>query len=96
MIVTSIRCYLNILTQFMTREQLLDAQYYIADKTSRKLPFKSSLQWNQETNQYEQVDEKDVEDSASPYLIEYSPEACNNLKGYAVINFENVGIPSFE
>ena len=61
----------------MTREQLLDAQYYIADKTSRKLPFKSSLQWNQETNQYEQVDEKDVEDSASPYLIEYSPEACN-------------------
>lgn len=76
MIVTSIRCYLNILTQFMTREQLLDAQYYVADKTSRKLPFSNSMKWNMETGQYEEVEENDVE-SASPYLVEYAPEACN-------------------
>ena len=73
MIVTSIRCYLNILTQFMTREQLLDAQYYVADKTSRKLPFSSSMKWNLETGQYETVDEDDVE-TASPYLVEYAPK----------------------
>lgn len=34
MIVTSIRCYLNILTQLMSGEQLLTANYYIADLAS--------------------------------------------------------------
>ena len=32
MIVTSKRCYLNILTQLMDRDTLLNANYYIADK----------------------------------------------------------------
>lgn len=37
MIVTSKRCYLNILTQIMTKDQLLEAQYYIADLTDGSL-----------------------------------------------------------
>ena len=75
MIVTSLRCYLNILAQLMTAEELLDAQYYIADKVGI-LHFAESTQYDQETDQYVQV--KETSDKAQPFMIKYANDT-NNL-----------------
>ena len=71
MIVTSVRCYLNILAQLMTREELLNAQYYIADKVGIT-HFSGSTQWDPETEQYIEIP-NNVE-QASPFLIKYANE----------------------
>lgn len=76
MIVTSMRCYLNILTQMMTKEQLLTAQYYICDKTGIVIPT-DNWGWDPETEQYIKRESNDVspQDRASEYCIGYATSA---------------------
>lgn len=88
MIVTSLRCYLNILAQLMTAEELLDAQYYIADKVGI-LHFSESTQYDQETDQYVQV--KETSDKAQPFMIKYANDT-NNLSMFPY--FTTSSLPS--
>lgn len=76
MIVTSLRCYLNILTQIMTRDQLLDAQYYIADKIPKvrvdDLPYLDrDIDGNYESKEIPGVEQ------ASPFCVAYATEKVN-------------------
>ena len=82
MIVTSLRCYLNILTQIMTRDQLLDAQYFIADKIS-KVNVSDFDQFDTDAEGHyihaDANEKRTVEgvEQASPYCLAYTDETIN-------------------
>lgn len=70
MIVTSFRCYMNILTQLWRPEQLLDANYYIADcaSASRGINLTDRIRYNE----YGQiVEDHDIVDTAISAIGRY-------------------------
>lgn len=81
MIVTSMRCYLNILTQLMSKDELLNAQYFIADRQSTSLSgmrgFSSdmNIEWDMELGQF--VEKLDSIIQTSRYCIEYATDSCS-------------------
>lgn len=75
MIVTSMRCYLNILTQLMTKENLLNAQYYICDKTGVTV-YNQDYNYSMEDGMYMTTLNNPI-DRASEYLVEYASSASN-------------------
>lgn len=76
MIVTSMRCYLNILTQLMSREDLLNAQYYICDSVGVTI-YNEDQNYNMIDGVYEQVPNNEIADRASRYLVEYADQSCS-------------------
>lgn len=91
MIVTSMRCYLNILTQLMTKEELLNAQYYIADRTASTGGYTSHHYWNPDTEQYEDTENDDAE-KPSIYLVGYASSACNCNMASMLSGFKQLDI----
>ena len=74
MIVTSLRCYLNILTQIMPKEELLKAQYYICDTVDKsKHVSTEDMVYNVETGQYEyRSGIQTIATTASEYCLKYT------------------------
>lgn len=96
MIVTSMRCYLNILTQLMTKDELLNAQYYIADKTTGTR-YQMREYWNPDTEQYETIEGDNTVDTASEYLVRYTSSSANcnmaaMLTGFKQLDIDKIAV----
>ena len=87
MIVTSKRCFLNVLTQLLTPEQLIHANYYIGDSKDR-YNMGGNTQVNINGMGEVTYDSGDKQDSFYTYAIKHSgcldPEATNGtiVSGY--------------
>lgn len=71
------RCYLNILTQIMTKEELLDAQYFIADKTGRRTFYSDEFNYDPTSGTYNEVNNNDAIIKTSKYLVDYAIDTCS-------------------